>query len=185
MKTIKEIKNYTEHRNNQYDEMKSLLTKSRNLFEQNSNRERGIEDIQLDREKEKTKEYEVSSGRIVVHGYTTTDITLTDEEQNTYQETMDDFVEQVSDLVDYNTLNIYENNVEWSGLLVKYDMEFFYTVGETNGTYIKGTMVKLDDEALDTLTKLKSYYQMFSTKWASVLADRKSTKTIEDEKENE
>ena len=139
--------------------------------------------MRLDRDEEKTKEYEVSSGRIVVHGYTTTDVTLTDEEQTTYQETMDDFVEQVSDLVDYNTLNIYENNVEWSGNLVKYDMEFFYSVGETNGTYIQGNMVKLDDDALDTLTKLKSYYQIFSTKWASVLADRKSTKTMEDENE--
>tara|TARA_R110001606_G_scaffold337591_1_gene485663 strand:- start:427 stop:978 length:552 start_codon:yes stop_codon:yes gene_type:complete len=183
MKKINEIKNYTQYNNKQYDEMKSLLTKSRRLFEQESVRDTETEDIKMDRESEKTKEYDVSSGRIVVHGYTTSDVTLTDEEQNTYQETMEDFVEQVSDLVDYNTLNIYENNVEWSGLLVKYDMEFFYTVGETNGTYIKGTMVKLDDEALDTLTKLKSYYQMFSTKWASVLADRKSTKTREEENE--
>ena len=46
-------------------------------------------------------------------------------------------------------------------------------------------MIKLDDEALEMLTKLKGYYQMFSTKWAKVLADRKSTKTIEDEEENE
>jgi hypothetical protein len=183
MKKINEIKNYTQYNNKQYDEMKSLLTKSRRLFEQESVRDTETEDIKMDRESEKTKEYDVSSGRIVVHGYTTSDVTLTEEEQNTYQETMEDFVEQVSDLVDYNTLNIYENNVEWSGLLVKYDMEFFYTVGETNGTYIKGTMVKLDDEALDTLTKLKSYYQMFSTKWASVLADRKSTKTREEENE--
>jgi len=181
MKRIREIKNYTDYNNNQYDEMKSLLMKSRRLVEQTSTLD--IEDIQLDREKEKTKEYEVSSGRIVVHGYTTPDITLTDEEQNTYQETMDDFVEQVSDLVDYGTLNIYTNNVEWSGNLVKYDTDFFYSVGETNGTYISGSMIKLDEEAIDMLTKLKSYYQMFSTKWAKVLADRKSTKTIEDENE--
>jgi hypothetical protein len=183
MKIIKEIKNHTEYGDNQYDEMKSLLTKSRRLFEQLETREKDVEDVRLDRENEKTKEYEVSSGRIVVHGYTTTDVTLTDEERNTYQETMDDFVEQVSDLVDYNTLNIYENNVEWSGNLVKYDTEFFYSVGETNGTYITGSMVKLDEEALETLSNLKNYYQVFSTKWASVLADRKSTKTIENENE--
>ena len=87
-KTI--IKNYTEYRNDKYDEMKSLLNKSKRLFEQ-------VEDEQkMQRDEEKTKEYEVSSGKIVVHGYTTTDITLTDEEKNTYQETMDDFIEQVS-----------------------------------------------------------------------------------------
>ena len=55
-KTI--IKNYTEYRNDKYDEMKSLLNKSKRLFEQ-------VEDEQkMQREEEKTKEYEVSSGKI-------------------------------------------------------------------------------------------------------------------------
>ena len=78
---------------------------------------------------------------------------------------------------------MYENNVEWSGVLVKFDVEFFYTVGEQNGVYLTGSMVKLDDEALEMFTKLKDYYKTFSVKWASVLADRKSTHKIE--KENE
>ena len=181
MKKINKLKAYSEYTNNRYDEMKSLLNKSRRLFEEVSDTD--IESITLDRDEEKTKEYDVSSGKIVVHGYTTPDITLTDEEKNTYQETMDDFVEQVSDLVDYNALNIYENNVEWSGVLVKFDTEFFYTVGEQNGVYITGSMVKIDEEALEMCTKLKDYYQIFSAKWAKVLADRKSTKTREEENE--
>ena len=172
------INNYTDYTNQNYDEMKSLLNKSRRLFEQVDTSE-----LEMVREKEKTKEYEVSRGLIVVHGYTTNDVTLTDEEKNAYQETMDDFLEQVSDLVDYNTLNLYTSNVEWSGKLVKFDTEFFYTVGERNGVYISGNMVKIDDEALDMLSSLKDYYQVFSAKWAKVLADRKSTKTMEDENE--
>tara|TARA_R110000824_G_scaffold12540_2_gene55115 strand:+ start:353 stop:898 length:546 start_codon:yes stop_codon:yes gene_type:complete len=181
MKRIDKLKDYSEYTNDRYDDMKSLLNKSRRLFEQVSTID--IESETMDREKEKTKEYDVSSGKIVVHGYTTPDITLTDEEQNTYQETMDDFVEQVSDLVDYNALNIYENNVEWSGILVKFDTQFFYTVGEQNGVYITGSMLKIDEEALDMFTKLKEYYQIFSAKWAKVLAERKSTKTREEENE--
>jgi len=179
MKKINRVKDYTEYHNTRYDEMKSLLNKSRRLTEQVT----AIEDITLDREEEKTKEYDVSSGKIIVHGYTTPDITLTDEEKNVYQETMDDFIEQVSDLVDYNSLNIYNNNVEWSGVLVKFDTEFFYTVGEENGVYITGSMVKIDAEALEMFNKLKDYYQIFSAKWAGVLADRKSTKKMEDENE--
>ena len=171
------IKDYTEYQNDKYDEMKSLLNKSKKLFEQVEKED----NLDMQRDDEKTKEYEVSSGKIVVHGYTTTDITLTDEEKNTYQETMDDFIEQVSDLVDYNSLNIYDNNVEWSGQLVKFDTEFFYTVGERNGVYISGSMIKVDEEALEMLNNLKDYYQIFSAKWAKVLADRKSTKKMEDE----
>tara|TARA_R110001583_G_scaffold115298_1_gene265843 strand:+ start:473 stop:1006 length:534 start_codon:yes stop_codon:yes gene_type:complete len=177
MKKIKYIHDVVDYNNQQYDEMKSLLDKSRNLFEQRE--EKPI----LDRDIEKVEEYEVSSGKIIVHGYSTQDTTLTDEEKNTYQETMDDFVEQVSDLVDYNALNIYENNVEWSGMLVKFDTEFYYTVGERNGVYLSGTMMKVDEDALEMLNNLKDYYQIFSAKWAGVLADRKSTNKIE--KENE
>ena len=99
MKKTNNLKDYTDYTDSMYDEMKSLLNKSRRLTEQVSS----VEDIPLERDEEKTKEYDVSSGKIVVHGYTTSDITLTDEEKNAYQETMDDFVEQVSDLVDYNT----------------------------------------------------------------------------------
>ena len=179
MKNTNRPKDYTEYTNSRYDEMKSLLDKSRRLTEH----VRDIENITLDREKEKTKEYDVSSGKIIVHGYTTPDITLTDEEKNSYQETMDDFVEQVSDLVDYNSLNIYKNNVEWSGVLVKFDTEFFYSVGEENGVYITGSMVKVDGEALEILNNLKDYYQIFSAKWAKVLADRKSTKKTENQNE--
>jgi len=179
MKKINNVKDYTEYTNSRYDEMKSLLNKSRRLTEQVTD----IENITLDREEEKTKEYDVSSGKIIVHGYTTPDITLTDEEKNVYQETMDDFTEQVSDLVDYNPLNIYNNNVEWSGVLVKFDTEFFYSVGEENGVYVTGSMIKVDGEALEMLNKLKDYYQIFSAKWASVLADRKSTKKMEEENE--
>jgi len=172
------INDYTDYSNLQYDEMKSLLRKSKKLFEQVD-----TENIQLTREEEKTKEYEVSSGKIVVHGYTTADVTLTDEEKNTYQETMDDFTEQVSDLVDYNALNIYENNVEWSGVLVKFDTEFYYTVGERNGVYLSGTMMKVDEDALEMLKNLRDYYQIFSAKWAGVLAERKSTQKREEENE--
>jgi hypothetical protein len=96
---------------------------------------------------------------------------------------MDDFIEQVSDLVDYNALNIYDNNVEWSGVLVKFDTEFFYSVGEENGVYVTGSMIKIDAEALEMFNKLKDYYQIFSAKWAKVLADRKSTKKMEEENE--
>ena len=36
---------------------------------------------------------------------------------------------------------------------------------------------------MEMLNNLKDYYQTFSVKWAKILADRKSTKTMEDENE--
>jgi hypothetical protein len=89
---------------------------------------------------------------------------------------MDEFVTEVSDLADFNTLNVYANNVEWSGKLIDGDLDFIFTIGEDSGIYINGQMIKVDDEFLDLINKLKKYYQKFKSKWGKVLANRKKTK---------
>ena len=179
-------RNNNEYNNSMYDEMKSLLDKSRKLFEQREKIDiETTEREPLEREKEKTKEYSVSNGKVVVHAYDEQDLELTSEEQGNYQETMDDFIDQVSDLVDFDRLNIYDNTVEWSGKLVKFDLNYYYVVGEENGVYLSGEMIKLDDDFVEVLTTLKDYYKIFTTKWANVLANRKSTKRFGDEKKSE
>jgi len=69
--------------------------------------------------------------------------------------------------------------------LVKFDLDFFYAVGEENGVYLGGNMMKLDDEFVEMLGNLKDYYKIFTVKWANVLANRKSTKRFGDEEKSE
>jgi hypothetical protein len=88
---------------------------------------------------------------------------------------MDEFVAEVSELVDFNKLNLYENNVEWSGKITELDVEFFYSIGENSGVYINGDMIKLDENFMDFAQKLSSYYNKFKAKWSRVLASRKKT----------
>ena len=130
---------------------------------------------------EKTKETKVSGGLIITHGVDNKDLELTSEEETTYTETMEEFVDQVSDLVDYGPLNIYKTNVEWSGTLVKFDVDYYYTIGENNGVYIDGNLIKIDEDFMEVLGKLKQYYEMFSNKWAAILAQRKKTESDVDE----
>jgi hypothetical protein len=119
--------------------------------------------------------YRISGGVLVIHGDDRKDVELTTEDKSAFQETMDEFVNEVSDLVNFGQLNVYKNNVEWSGLVVDYDVEFYYTIGESNGIYISGEMMKLDENLLDMITKLQTYYEKFKSKWAKVLAARKKT----------
>jgi hypothetical protein len=124
---------------------------------------------------DKTQGYRISGGILVLHGKEQTDLELTTDEKITFQETMDDFINQVSDMVDFNKLNVYSNNVEWSGKLIEYDIEFFFSIGEENGVYINGEMLKTDAEFLELLNKLKSYYEKFKSKWSKILSSRKKT----------
>ena len=175
------VKDHTDHRENQYDDMKNMLNIARTLNEQTQfdidiDSDAGI-DVQKKREKEKTKTYTISSGKLVIHGERQSELNLTGDEQNTYQETMDDFIEQVSDLVDYRPLQLYKNNVEWGGRLIKEDLDFFFSLGESNGVFISGNMVRVDNDFVETIEKLRSFYDIFSSKWANVLASRKVTDT--------
>jgi hypothetical protein len=181
--------------NDRYDEIKSLIKKSKFLFENEGqiNTAQGLETRIKDdneyetavsdkesgkepSEKDKVQKYRISGGILALHGKQRGDLDITTDDKIAFQETMDEFVEEVSDLVDFNSLNVYPNNVEWSGKLIDEDLEFIFTIGEDSGIYINGEMTKLDDEFLETINKLQQYYQKFKSKWGKVLASRKKTK---------
>lgn len=172
---------------NEYDEIKNLLKKSRLLTEAPSpgpiNLAKDIEksaqqSLQKDEETktENNKKYRISGGILSIYGDNSTETALTTDDKLAFQETMDEFVNEVSDLVDFGQLNLYKNSVEWSGKIVDFDVEFFMTIGEQNGVYINGNQLKLDEKFMDTMSKLTSYYEKFKSKWAKVIASRKKTK---------
>ena len=138
--------------------------------------ENEISDDDVKSKKDKTQSYMISGGIIVLHGKQTNDVELTTDEKLAFQETMYEFVNEVSDMVDFNKLNIYPDNVEWSGKIIDYDLDFFFSIGENNGIYINGDMIKADDNFLEQITKLKSFYNKFKSKWSKIIGNRKLTK---------
>jgi hypothetical protein len=180
---------------NEYDEIKNLLKRTRMLMEQNEplNLAKSIEskisddsqknttdDIDANQvKKDKSKTYRISGGLLTLHGKEKKDIELTTEEKSAFQETMDEFVAEVSDLSDFGVLNMYPNEVQWSGKVIDFDIEFFFSIGENNGVYINGDMIKLDEKLTDLISKLTRYYDKFKAKWAKIISVRKKTKIKE------
>jgi len=130
---------------------------------------------------DKQQAYRISGGILVMHGKSKTDLEITTEDKRSFQETMDEFVDEVSEMVDFYPLNVYSTSVEWSGKVIDQDLEFLYSIGENNGVYINGTLSRVDDEFLEFVSKLRAYFQKFKTKWAKVLASRKKTQIGQDE----
>ena len=189
---------------NRYDEIKSLLKASRNVLKTTLNEseinkiksKHGLLTEQEDVEKEyetfdggeegdnkeetvnkadKKRAYRISGGVFVIHSKESKNLQLTTEDKRAFQDTMDEFTSEVSELVDFDKLNLYENNVEWSGKINELDVEFFLSIGEKNGIYVNGTMTKVDDEYMEFLTSLKKYYDKFKTRWSQVISSRKKT----------
>ena len=192
--------------NDRYDEIKSLLKKSRMLLEQDTqdnvaasieqriDQDQDYETAVSDREpgddiedgddteyskqspKDKTQKYRISGGILSLHGKNKDELGITSDEKIAFQESMDEFVNEVSDLVDFGILNVYQNNVDWSGKIIDQDIEFTFNIGEDSGIYINGTMVKVDEDFLSMINKLQQFYQKFKSKWGKVIASRKKTK---------
>jgi len=142
------------------------------------------QDAEVDVEKvkkDKSKTYRISGGLLTMHGKDKKDLELTTEEKTAFQETMDEFVDEVSDLSDFGVLNLYPNEVQWSGKVIDMDIEFFYSIGENNGVYLNGDMIKLDEKLTELVTKLTSFYDKFKSKWAKVISMRKKTQTTTEE----
>ena len=123
--------------------------------------------------------YRISGGILVIHGDTSKEVELNSDEKIAFQETMDEFVNEVSDMVNFGQLNLYKNNADWSGLIVDFDCEFYFTIGESNGIYFSGEMMKVDENFLDMVSKLQTYYEKFKSKWAKIIAGKKKTTQIE------
>ena len=124
---------------------------------------------------DKQQSFRISGGIITLHGRDKSDLDLTTDEKVAFQETMDEFVEEVSDLVDFDRLNVYESNVDWSGKIIDFDLNFYFSIGENNGVYLNGEMIKVDENFTQLVSKIQIHYEKFKSKWAKVLASRKKT----------
>ena len=124
------------------------------------------------REEFETK-YRISGNILAIHGPTKASTDITTDDKTSFQDTIEEFNNEVSDFTEFNQLNVYPNTVEWSGTIIDKDFGFLYTIGETSGVYIDGTLIKLDEETKGTIDKLYDYYAKFKARWAKVLALRK------------
>lgn len=182
--------------NERYDSIKDLVRKSRLINEQLNAEKLGpvnvAKDIQakIDDDKYETavekqksgneetdfvQRYRISGSILAIHGKTKAETEITSDDKVAFQDTIDEFTEEVSDLVDFNQLNVYPNTVEWSGKIIDHDIEFIYTIGEDSGIYINSNMLKIDDDTLEMINKLKAFYEKFKSKWSKVVASRKIT----------
>ena len=132
---------------------------------------------------ELTAEYTISGGLLIIHGNNKKELVLTEDEKLAFQETMDEFVKEVSNMVDFNPLNMYKKNVIWSGLLRKENLIFTYNLND--GVFFETeTMLKLDQELIETQNKLEKYFLKLESKWAEIIGNRIKTKNVNDDSSN-
>ena len=184
-----------------YEEIKKLVDNSRKIFsnlnESAKNEIRGkysllteevvgekeieVYDKQKDSEEigkpsEKQKGYKIQGDILIIHGESEANLQLTTDEKNAFVESVDEFRTDVAELVKFDKMNVYSENVEWGGKVLELDLDFFFTINEPHGIYVKGEMVKVNEEYLEILGKLQTYYEKFKNKWSKIVASRQDRK---------
>ena len=169
---------------NRYDEIKKYLKIIREQLDNRVDIGKDIENnIEDDTQKEygnKRKKYRVSNNIIAIYGDDNKDVQITDLEKNAFIETIKEFQNDVTDMVEFGELNVYKDNVEWSGKLTEYNLNFIFTISENFGVYVNTqtednnlNLVKLDQNTVEFLQRLITYFNKFKSKWGDVLATRK------------
>jgi hypothetical protein len=128
--------------------------------------------------KDKQQAYEVSGHKLVLHGKEQIELDLTEDEKKAFQDTITEFNAEVSNLVEFNPLNIYSDSVEWSGKVLGFDIEFIYRIPEQD-PLAESKIIKIDEYYLEMIKKIKQNYEKFKSRWGTILQNRKTTKKNE------
>lgn len=108
-------------------------------------------------------------------------------EEKNQEEEETKFRDTVSPRVEFKKILVYPNafNVEWSGKFTNSDLEWVYSLDNSNGIYISGDLVRLDDDMMEILKKLVGYYETWSNEWANKLAKEYKVNKTDQESESE
>ena len=93
------------------------------------------------------------------------------------------FVDAVSKRIDFNDLKVYvtgNGNVEWSGVILQYGIEWKYSLESSTGVYMSSNLLQLADDALNVISKLSAYYAIWASEWSDKLADIMGKEGVEE-----
>ncbi len=101
------------------------------------------------------------------------DMKLTDEQQASISGLIDNFRQQVSQIVDLDpgfTINM--DQIRLDGTLTDDDVSFVLIAGNESGTYVNADMLKLEDETMVILGKLLKFEETFKSTMEPIITQR-------------
>jgi hypothetical protein len=98
---------------------------------------------------------------------------LGEEDPSALQEEEKKFRDTVTPRVQFNRFKLYPKvqNVEFSGKFTSNNLEWYYSLDDTDGVYISGELLQLNQSTLEQIQKLVAYYDTWSDEWATKIAE--------------
>jgi hypothetical protein len=101
------------------------------------------------------------------------DMNLTDSQKTAISSLIDNFRQQVSQIVEFTPgMTINENQIRLDGKLTDEDVSFVLIAGEESGVYINADMLKLENNVGVMLEKLAKFEDTFKTSMEPLITQR-------------
>lgn len=169
---------------NKHDITKSILKRIR-VIEQdendgvfNDNRERSNsydkDRDALEKHEDRYRKFLINGSLVQISGIDATELEFTENEKETFKSSIQAFIDNITDLVEFKILNISSDNIEWVGEFTQENIEWVYSLDDQNGCYVSGNMIQLTDETTQLLGRLKQNYKEWSSSWGRILSERRT-----------
>ena len=118
----------------------------------------------------------INDVEVVIHSEDPEDLELKDDEKNNISQLIDEFRTEVSEIVEFDKLHIYEDNAKLEGKISDVNLGFTLSTGNDTGIYLSNTsMMKIDEDTIDMINKLKTFHPKFIHTINNLLVRRAST----------
>jgi hypothetical protein len=100
---------------------------------------------------------------------------LSDQQKQVLSTVIDNFKQQVEQLVEFNPgFTIQPNQIRLDGNLTQEDISFVFIVGEEDGVYVNAEMLKLEQNTATILEKLAKFGEVFKSSLDDLITQREN-----------
>jgi len=87
-----------------------------------------------------------------------------EDEKNRFKEALGNAV------IEFGNFNRYNDNIEWTGVLVKEQITWVFSLDATIGCYISCQQIQLSEQTLQIIQNLHVYYNEWSQYWSQEIS---------------
>lgn len=163
-----------------YDETKKMLNTLRSLNHSRTTLRTLKEELEPQTDETQPSTEKVMDDVLVVNDVEvklissdSADMQIKDEQKNAISELIDNFRQQVSQIVDLDPgFTLTESQIRLDGTLTNEDINFVMIAGEEDGLYLNSDMLKIEDDTVLAIQKLVKFQETFKTTMEPLITQR-------------
>lgn len=124
---------------------------------------------------EEKKDFTIINGVEVHFNSTDTqDLQMKDDEKTKVSALIDAFRNEVSEIAELGKMMVYPDSVKLDGTIGNFNISFTFSAGDDNGVYVSNaSLLKLSNEVMDVLNKLKRFEMKFTDEMNNLILNRR------------